>query len=325
LLAGSVISRATLHNEEEIRRKNIRAGDLATIEKGGDVIPKVVSVDPKFRPEGAQPWEMPQKCPSCKAPLVKISGEVAVRCPNHKHCPEQQLRKIVYFAGKDAMDIENLGEKVIERLMQRGFVKTPSDIYKLTEMQLYQLDSFKSKAVKRLLDSIERSRNVPLAKFIMALGIKYVGAGTAELLANKAGDIDSLATMSKEELLDIEGIGEKAAGAVLEFFANESNREEIRRLLSGGVSPQKVKVKNFDGHPFYGKSFVLTGTMEKYSRSAAASLIKERGGKVVGSVSKKTDFVVVGKLPGSKLDKAKALGAMILNEAEFEGMLKDRI
>ena len=321
LLAGSTIARATLHNEEEVRRKDIRVGDLATIEKGGDVIPKVVAVDLASRPLDSHPWQMPAHCPSCNTLLVRTPGEVAVRCSNAKQCPEQQLRRVVYFASKEAMGIENLGEKVVEQLMARRFVTKPSDIYKLTEMHLYQLDGFKTRAVQRLLESIDQSRNVPLPRFIMALGIKHVGAGTADLLARKAGNVETLAGMTKVELISIEGIGEKVAGAVVEFFQDEANMEEIHTLLACGVKPQKVEVVNYSGHSFHDKTFVLTGTLEKYTRAGAGSLIKERGGKLVGSVSGKTDFLLAGAAAGSKLAKAKALGVRVLDEAEFDAML----
>lgn len=320
-LAGSTISRATLHNEEEIQRKDIRVGDLATIEKGGDVIPKVVEVDVKARSTNSEPWKMPSHCPSCGSELIKSAGEVAVRCPNTVGCKEQQLRRIVYFTSKQAMDIDNLGEKVVEQLIQRGFVKKPSDIYRLTAMELLQLDGFKSKAVDRVLKGIDQSKNVSLSRFIMALGIKYVGAGTAELLANKAGDIDTLSKMSVEDLLSIEGVGEKVAHEVVDYFANKENQDEIQRFIAAGVQPQKVEIKVFEGHPFSGKTFVLTGTLEKYTRSSASSLIKERGGKVTNSVSKNTDFVLAGDTPGSKKDKAEALGVSILTESEFEKMI----
>lgn len=321
-LAGSKISRATLHNEEEIQRKDIRVGDLATIEKGGDVIPKVVSVDSGKRHKESKLWHMPTHCPSCNTHVVRIEGEVAVRCPNTKNCPEQHLRRIVYFAAKDAMDIENLGEKVVEQLVKRHFVKRISDIYKLTESQLLQLDGFKQKSADNLLTGIENSKHVSLPRFIMALGIKHVGEGIAELLAKKAGDIETLSQMTKEELMDIEGVGDKVASSVIAFFKEPENLQEVKDLLEAGVQPQKVRVITHTGHPFYGKSFVLTGTLVKYSRDEASSLIKERGGKIIGSVSKNTDYLVVGDEPGSKLDKAKALGVAILNESDFEKRLK---
>lgn len=320
-LAGSTISRATLHNEEEVERKDIRIGDLATIEKGGDVIPKVVSIDPEKRKEGSIPWKMPEQCPSCGARLVRVKGEVAVRCPNSGGCPEQLHRRITYFVSKEAMDIDNLGEKVVEQLIRAGYVTRPSDIYSLTSEQLFNLEGFKEKAVERLKTGIEKSKNVPLSRFIMALGIKYVGSGTAELLANQAGDIDSLHKLSHEKLLEVDGIGEKVADSVVEYFHDEKNLQEIERLKKLGVNPQKVERKTFIGHPFNNKTFVITGTLDNYTRTAAAALIKERGGKVTGSVSKKTDFLLAGDSPGSKLEKAEGLGVKVLNEPDFVKMI----
>ncbi len=319
-LAGSTIARATLHNAEEVARKDIRIGDMAIIEKGGDVIPKVVEIDLKQRPKHSVPWTMPTECPHCGTPVVKVPGEVAVRCPN-PNCTEQQLRRLIYFASRDAMDIEHLGEKVAEQLYAKGFVQCPSDLYTLTAFELAQLEGFKDKSIQNLLESIAKSKSVTLPRFIMALGIKHIGEGISELLANRAGDIETLAKMSQEELMEIEGIGEKVAGAVVEYFADAHHQEEVKRLLAHGVSPKKLLVKSYKGHAFDGKTFVLTGTLRHYTRNAAATLIKERGGKVTDSVSKKTDFVVAGEDPGSKLDKARALGVRVLDEAEFVGML----
>lgn len=321
-LAGSTIARATLHNEEEIQRKDIRIGDYVWIEKGGDVIPKVVEVDMSQRGEQIQSWSMPDHCPSCGAAVERIEGEVAVRCPNHEGCPEQQLRRIIYFVRKNAMNIEDMGEKVVQQLMERGFVKTASDIYRLTEEQLYELDGFKEKSVNNLLFSIEKSKDVTLARFIMALGIPYVGTGTAELLANEAGTLEKLMEMDEERLIAIDGVGEKVASSVLDFFADTKKRDEIQRLLDGGVQPQSVERNEaFSDHAFTGKSFVLTGTLPTYSRSAASELIKERGGKVIGSVSKKTDYLLAGESAGSKLAKAEKLGIEILDEDRFKAML----
>lgn len=320
-LAGSTIARATLHNAEEIQRKDIRVGDFVVIEKGGDVIPKVVEVKNEFRPPHSKPWKMPECCPSCGSPLVKIAEEVAIRCPNSDACPEQGLRRIIFFASKAAMDIDTLGEKVAEHLVQHGFVKNPSDIYKLTEKQLYQIEGFKDKSVHNLLSSIDKSRDVSLERFIMALGIKHVGIGTAELLAKRAGSIEALMRISKEELMQIEGIGEKVANAVHDYFREARNRDEIFALLAHGVKPQQKAVKIYQGHPFEDKIFVLTGTLRQFTRSDAAALIKERGGKVTESISKKTDYVIAGESPGSKLDKANTLNVKILNELQFTEML----
>lgn len=320
-LAGSTIARATLHNEEEVIRKDIRIGDVAVIEKGGDVIPKVVEIKPEMRTVLSAPWKMPEVCPSCGKEVVRIPGEVAVRCSNSEACPEQQLRKIMYFSGKAAMDIENMGEKVVEQLVKRGFIKHPSDIYQLTEEQLFQLDGFKEKSVKNLMASIQKSCDVSLDRFIMALGIKFVGTGTAEMLANKAGNIETLMQMKFEELINIEGVGEKVANSVQEFFLDTNNVNEVQRLLAYGVKPRYKEVRVFSDHAFSGKIFVLTGSLHRFTRASAATMIKERGGKVSESVSKKTDFVVAGEDPGSKLEKAQSLGVKVLNENEFEAIL----
>lgn len=320
-LAGSRITRASLHNEEEIQRKDIRVGDWVTIEKGGDVIPKVVSVDFSKRISSSEPWCMPASCPSCGATVVRVLGEVAVRCPNERGCLEQQIRRLFYFAGKEAMDIYHMGEKVIAQLVYKGFVKVPSDIYTLTEREISQLEGFKSKSIHNLLESIEQSKQVSLPRFIMALGIKYVGTGTAELLAAKAGTIEKLSQMTEEELKKIEGVGEKVAQAVVHYFSGREHQEEVQRLLSLGVQPQTMEVKLFHEHLFQSKTFVLTGSLENYTRSAVSTLIKERGGKVTESVSKKTDYLLVGRDPGSKLEKAKELGIAILSEEEFIQLL----
>ncbi len=318
-LAGSTISRATLHNQEEVARKDIRVGDWVVIEKAGDVIPQVVKVDFKRRGEKSSVWHMPKECPICATRVVHVAGEVAVRCPN-PNCGGQNIRRIIYFASKHAMDIEHMGEKVVEQLVERGLVQRISDIYRLDDFALAGLDGFKEKSIRNLLESIEASKKCSLARFIMALGIKSVGTETAELLAEEAGDIDRLIEMSEEELIAIGGIGEKTAKGIREFFAEKENRREINELLKLGVSPQKMK-KKIAGHPFSGKTFVLTGALESFSRDEAAALIKERGGKVAGSVSKNTDFVLVGEDPGSKYDKAKELGVEIVSEGQFKKML----
>jgi DNA ligase (NAD+) len=319
-LAGSTISRATLHNEEEVARKDIRVGDEVTIEKGGDVIPKVVSVDLKKRPKDSHPWHMPKHCPVCKSSVRRSEGEVAVRCVNPK-CAGQRVRRIVYFASKHAMDIEHMGEKVVEQLVEKGLVSRISDIYLLDEEKLARLDGFKEKSIRNLLNSIDSTRKCSLARFLMGLGIKYVGTETAELLAEHARDLDQLIRMGPEDLLEIEGIGEKTAEAIAAFFRDPDHREEIKLLLAHGVRPQKPTTKKISGHLFSGKTFVLTGTLSHFTREEATAKIKERGGKVSGSVSKNTDYVLVGEEPGSKYDKAKSLKVPLLTEAEFEAML----
>lgn len=320
-VSGSTISRATLHNQEEVERKDIRVGDWVVIEKGGDVIPKVVEVDVKKRPRDSHPWKMPKRCPSCGAAAVHSEGEVAVRCPNAEGCPEQQMRRIIYFASKDAMDIEHLGEKAVEQLFEKGLIQTASDLFTLTAKDLAQLEGFKEKSIQNLLQSIAAAKQPTLARFLLSLGIKYVGEGVAELLAEHAGDMEKLESMSEEELKDIPGIGEKIAHSVVHYFKDPAHRKAVQLLLKSGITPQKVKIARRTGHLFSGKVFVLTGALEKYSRQDATALIKERGGKVSGSVSSNTDFLLVGEDPGSKLDKARELKIQILSEKEFENLL----
>ncbi len=323
LLAGSTIARATLHNEDEVRRKDIRVNDLVVIEKGGDVIPKVVSVMTDQRPQNTHTWHMPHHCPSCGAPITKREGEVAVRCTNARHCPEQLLRKIIFFASKGAMDIENLGEKIVEQLFTKGFIHQPSDLYSLTSDQLFLLEGFKDKSVHNLVTALERSKDVSLSRFIFALGIPNVGEGTADLLAQKAGTIQNLVTMSNDELNSIDGVGNVVSEAIIVFFADTENQHEIQRLLKAGVCPQELKVVIHHGHAFEGKTFVLTGTLSNYTRDEATQLIKERGGKVTGSVSKKTDILLAGDDAGSKLDKAQKLGVAIMDEEGFMEAVKN--
>lgn len=315
-LAGSTIARASLYNQEEIERKDIRIGDFVFIEKGGDVIPKVVEVDLSQRRPRLPIWKMPEKCPTCGTELVKLAGEVHVRCPNKK-CPDQVLNQLISFASKGAMDIDNLGEKVMEQLFLKNYVTRPSDLYKLTADDLYQLDGFKDKSVNNLLTALEKSKKVTLARFILALNIKHVGVRTAEDLATRAHTLAKLMAFTQEELLNIEGIGDKVAESIYEYFNDPVNQQEIQRLLDFGVYPASHVEKHFDSHPFLGKTLVITGTLKAYSRSDAAQLIKDRGGKISESVSKKTDFVVVGEDPGSKFNKAQELGISILDEEAF--------
>lgn len=320
-VAGSRISRATLHNREEIERKDIRVGDFVTIEKGGDVIPKVVEVDLKKRPEGARPWKMPLYCPSCHTLVVHVEGEVAVRCPNSDGCSQQQMRRIIYFASKDAFDIEHLGEKVVEQLFEKGLIKNAADLFSLTAKDLATLDGFKEKSIDNLLKSIQAAKHPTLSRFILALGIKYVGEGVAELLAEHVGDIHALEKMSQEQLKEISGIGDKIAHSVVTYFKDPAHLKGIEMLLKSGISPQTSHVHKRKDHIFSGKTFVLTGALEHYTRNEATRLIKDRGGKVAGSVSKNTDYLLVGDEAGSKLDKARELGICILSEEQFKKFL----
>ncbi len=318
-LAGSLISRATLHNENEVARKDIRKGDWVVIEKGGDVIPQIVDVDLKKRPSQTVSWRMPKKCPSCGAPVVK--DQVSVRCLNHTDCEEQKIRRIIHFSSKQGVDIDHLGEKVVEQLVKKGLINCPSDLYLLTEEKLSKLDGFKEKSIHNLLFSIKKSRTPSLSRFLSAIGIRYVGEQIADILSDKVDSIENLAALSKEELLTIEGIGEKIAESIVFYFKDHRRIKEIKTLLKNGVKPQVIKKINKDSHPFYKKHFVLTGTLHHYSREEAARLIKERGGKIMNSVSANTDFLIVGEKPGSKLNKAKKLKVQLMHEDAFKKML----
>lgn len=319
-LAGSTIARATLHNADEVMRKDIRIGDRVVIEKGGDVIPKVVRSLTSHRAKNSHPWHMPEHCPACGSEVEKVSGEVAFRCPNIAGCPVQKLRRLLHFISKGAMDIENIGEKVAEQLMQKLHVETPSSIFTLKEEELYKLEGFKEKSVHNLLNAIEKARHTTLDRFLFALGIKYVGAQTAFALAKRAGSIDALEKMSLDELQAIEGIGDKVAASVVSFFADKQNSLEVRKLLKH-ITLAPMESTHFQGHPFEGKVFVLTGGLENYTREKASSLIKERGGEIASSVGKKTNYVLAGSDAGSKLEKAKTLGVPILSEEEFIKLL----
>ena len=313
-VAGSTISRVTLHNQDEIERKDIRIGDTVIIEKGGDVIPKVVSVILKERADHCAPWKIPTHCPSCESRVVKQEGEVASRCPNEE-CPEKIYRHLTFFVSKEAIDIDHLGLKVMKQLMDKKYIQRPSDIYRLTEKELLSLEGFKAKSAQKLLESIEKSKRVTLSRFIMALDIRYVGKTTADDLAFHAKDIWDLTQKSIQELIEIEGIGEKVAVSIYEHFQDDFNIGEIKAMLELGLNPQKAK-KVLE-HFYNGKVFVLTGSLLGYTRDEAASLIKERGGKISSSVSKKTDFLLTGESPGSKYDKAQKLNVAILSEDQF--------
>ncbi|MBS0623884.1 MAG: NAD-dependent DNA ligase LigA [Verrucomicrobia bacterium] len=320
-LAGSTIARATLHNEEELMRKDIRVHDHVLIEKGGDVIPKVVKVLLDKRTPASHPWHMPTHCPVCDTPVQRLPDEVAVRCPNHTGCPAQSLRRLIHFASKGGMDIEHLGEKVVTQLVEKGFIRTFSDFFRLNEEQLEQLKHFKEKSIHNLLHAIHESKHVPLDRFMMALGIPHIGAETAYVLAQSIGSLDKLRIMTEEQFMELSGIGPKMAESLVTFFATPEHLAEINQMLDLGVKPYVEEKQMIAHHAFEGKIFVLTGTLEHYGRDQASSLIKERGGKVSGSVSKQTDYVLVGKDAGSKHDKALQLGVRVLSEKEFVDML----
>ena len=318
LLAGSTISRATLHNIDEIQRKDIRVGDTVFIEKGGDVIPKVVSVVIEKRPENSEPTLPPERCPVCAEKLVRLEDEAAIYCEN-ANCPAQIKGKLIHFASRGAMDIEGLGEAIIEQLADRGYLKTFSDIYKLNQHreELVNLERFGSKSIDNLLASIEKSKSQPFAKVLFALGVRFVGIGAAKKITEKYNTIESLITATKEEISSIHEIGESISQSVTAFLSEKKNLEILAELKEFGLNFECEAKAPLKDNFFLNKTFVLTGTLEKFSREEAAELISKFGGKPSSSVSKKTNYILAGENAGSKLVKAKELNIEILTEQDF--------
>ncbi|HXL03299.1 MAG: NAD-dependent DNA ligase LigA [Firmicutes bacterium] len=322
-LAGSTVSRATLHNEDIIKSKDIRIGDTVVVEKGGDIIPEVVKVITTKRTGHEQEFVMPVKCPECGSDVIRAEGEVASRCTG-RDCPAQIREGIIFFASRDAMDIEGMGPQLVSQLIARGLIKGFSDIYSLSFEDLVKLERMGAKSAENLLGAIRTSKNRPLHRLINALGIRHVGERTARDLAAHFGSMDKLSEATYDQLMSIPEIGPKVAESVVTFFRDPRNREELKRLKAKGVnmvedtrpaSPEKA-------NPFRGKTVVFTGSLGRFTRKEAEDAILASGGKTSGSVSKNTDYVIVGKDPGSKYNKAITLGIPVLTEEEFEMMLK---
>ncbi|MGQ9689230.1 MAG: NAD-dependent DNA ligase LigA [Desulfobaccales bacterium] len=317
-VGGVTVSRATLHNEDEVARKDVRVGDTVLIQRAGDVIPEVVKVILEERPLDARPFQMPRHCPVCGTPLVRPPGEAVTRCPN-PDCRGALRRAILHFASKTAMDIDGLGEKIIDQLMDEGLVENIADLYRLTEADLAPLERFAEKSAGNLVAAIQKSTRVPLARFIYALGIRYVGEATAQLLAQHFQTFEALRHATEEELQQIEGIGPQVARGIREFFENKKNQELLDQLFKIVTIEPPAKPA---ASPLAGKVFVFTGGLSRFSREEAKAQVTARGGKVSSSVSSKTDYVVVGAEPGSKYAKAQDLGVTILDEEAFEELLK---
>lgn len=321
-LAGSTISRATLHNIDEIKRKDIREGDWVVIEKGGDVIPKVVSVDLSKRTKDSAEVKVPSKCPVCGSKLFRSEEEVAIYCENNL-CPAQVKGRISHFASRGAMDIEGLGEALINLFVDLNYLKDYSDIYTLKEKrkELIQIERLGEKSIDNLLNAIEVSKKKPFNKVLFALGIRYVGSGAANKLADHFLSVEKLSSVSEEEIESVHEIGSSISKSVKRFFANTQNRKIIEHLKKAGLNLAGEKKIN-ESNLFEGKSFVLTGTLSSMSRENAKEIIERHGGAVVSTVSKNTSYVVVGDSPGSKLDKAQKLGISVLSEEQFLEMIK---
>ena len=317
-IGGATISRCTLHNEDDLERKDVRVGDRVLVERGGDVIPKIVKVIQEARPPGSEPFRMPRVCPVCGAAAPRPEGEVYARCVNTS-CPARLKESILHFAQREAMNIEGLGEALVHQLVDRGLVKEIGDIHRLDAGTLAGLERMGKKSAENLLREIDKSRTTPFERIIYALGIRFVGERTAELLAEAFPDIDALMQASMEDLMRVFEVGPKVADAIRQFFDQEQNRALIGRLGAAGVQMKASERKTAKG-PFTGKSVVVTGTVEGLSRDEIKMMLRRQGARVVESVSKKTDILVCGKDAGSKLVKARALGVRIMEAEEFLGL-----
>jgi len=317
-LAGTTIKNATLHNYDEITRLGVRIGDYVEIEKGGEIIPKVVRVVLEKRPHDLKPYTPPDKCPSCGSQLGKLEGEVALRCFNNS-CPAQIFASLEHFVSRSSMDIGNVGPALLMQLLGSGLIHTVADLYALTKEQLVSLERMGDKSAQNVLDAVEQSKKNPLDRLLHGLGIRMIGAQSAKVLAQNVNDIADLYTMTEEQLTNIETIGPTMAQSIRMYFDREENRKLIERLRHLGVN-MKGAPKPKAGGVFFGKTFVLTGTLPHYTREQATEIIEKNGGKVSGSVSKKTDYVLAGIDPGSKLEKARELGVKVIDEEEFKGL-----
>ena len=319
-LAGSTISRATLHNEDYIREKDIRVGDTVIVEKSGDVIPAIVGFVPEKRTSGAKSFKFPRRCPACGGPIFRLEGEAAYYCENYE-CPAQVRGRIEHFAARRAMDVEGMGEAVVDQLVNVGLVRSVADIYELYKhrSELEELERWGKRSVDNLLSAIERSKTRPFSKFVYAIGIRHVGERTAQLLAEHFQSMDKLMSASVEKLQFVSDIGPTIAESIYRFFQDKRNRELIERLRSSGLQFEE-EVKRKEGK-LSGQTFVLTGTLLSFTREQAKEIIESLGGKVTDSVSKNTGYVVVGGNPGSKYDKAQKLKIPILTEEEFRRLI----
>ncbi|MFZ9367195.1 MAG: NAD-dependent DNA ligase LigA [Burkholderiaceae bacterium] len=322
-VGGVTVTNATLHNEDEVRRKDIRIGDNVIVRRAGDVIPEVVAHVPERRPADARVFEMPTACPVCGSVIVRPEDEAVARCSGGwLKCAAQRKGGLQHFVSRRAMDIEGLGEQLIEQLVDRGLVTTPADFYKLGLIALAELDRMAEKSAQNVLDALAHSKSTTLPRFIYALGIRHVGESTAKTLARHFGTLDALMAASEEEMLAVEDVGPVVAQSILSFFHDPLNRELIAQLRAAGVHWDESVVER-DAQPLTGKTFVLTGTLPNLKRDEAQALIEAAGGKVSGSVSKKTSYVVAGEEAGSKLAKAESLGIPVLDEEAFLQLLEN--
>jgi len=318
-VGGVTIGMATLHNAQEVERKGVLIGDTVVVRRAGEVIPEVVAPIPSLRKGDERKFEMPTHCPACGTELVRPEGEAVTRCPSYA-CPAQVQGRIVHFASRGAMEIDHLGESTVEALLERKLIADVGDVFTLGKEQLATLPGFKDKSIKNLLGAIDAARSRPIDRLLVGLGIRHVGGTAAIRIADGLLSIEAIAAASVEELAAVDGVGTVIAQAVHEYFARDDIKALVEKLRAAGVRMTGER-KKAEGH-LLGKSFVITGTLEALSREEAKERIEGLGGKVVGTVSKKTDFVVVGESPGTKLEKAQKLGVATLDEAAFLAVLE---
>jgi DNA ligase (NAD+) len=321
-VGGVTVSNASLHNQDEIERKDVRVGDTVVVQRAGDVIPQIVEVVKAKRRARTRRYRLPKRCPVCKAETLRLEGEAVTRCPN-LDCPAQLKNNLRHLASRGALDVEGLGEKLIEQLVEQGLVTRVSDVFGLDRESLLGLERMGEKSVENLLQNLERARRTSLPRFLIALGMRHVGEGVAELLAGHFGDLDPLVAASQEELEAIDGVGPTIAESVARFLADARNAAEVKRLRDLGVRWEKTRPRPRGVGRLSGKTFVLTGALETLTRAEAKARITALGGKVSASVSKQTDYVVAGSDPGSKLVKARELGVEVLDEAALQRLLAE--
>ena len=321
-VGGVTVTNATLHNADEVARKDVRVGDTVIVRRAGDVIPEVVGVVLERRPAESQPFVMPESCPVCGSRVVRLEGEATVRCIGGLYCRAQRQEAIRHFASRRALDIEGLGDKLVEQLVERDLVRNPADLYGLDAATLAGLERMGAKSAAKLVEALERGKTTTLARFLYALGIREVGEATALTLAGYFGTLEALMTAEEERLRQAPDIGPVVAAAIRAFFQEPHNQQVIARLRAAGVRWPEAEVQRAIEQPLAGKTFVLTGTLESLTRDEASDRLRALGAKVSGSVSKKTDYVVAGREAGSKLDKARELGVTVVDEAELRALLE---
>jgi DNA ligase (NAD+) len=321
-VGGVTVTNATLHNQSEIERIDVRVGDTVVVYRAGDVIPKVASVVKSRRPKNSRKYKMPTHCPECGSELVRVEGEAILRCSGGLYCPAQRKEAIKHFASRRAMDIEGLGDKLVDQLVDAGLINDVADLYLLKSNELAGLDRMAEKSAENLITALESSKSTTLAKFIYSLGIREVGEATALNLANHFGSLESVESADTEALLKVTDVGPVVASNIVTFFHQEHNLDVIKKLRKSKMRWSDVEVVDTDTLPMAGKTIVLTGTLTKMARNDAKQKLQQLGAKVSGSVSKKTDLVVSGESAGSKLEKAEVLGIEVINEQEFIKLLE---